>query len=388
MSHGRRSAIVIGMRRLLLPYLAALAVVLGACGIDGAELPATPSPSPEVTEALPSVAPGTPAPPLHQATIASYSKLRVFVASENTEQVWVLEAAPGSPFAVVGKIPVGKLPHQMAVSPDGKWVAVNNRLSASTSIIDPLTMKEVARLKVGNSPHGITFSPDSQTLFVAHERANYIARFEVGSWKPLPPLFVGVPQHVLTIGSERPTQLLFTVTNSTEADHLRSYDLATGQITKFKVQDVHDAYYTPDQSEIWSSSSGFIGKPSDRMVIYDPDRKTVKEEIHLGPGRYPFHTEKANQDGMYFLPDRSIMLLSDHSGPALLWVDYRARKIVGETKGIGHQPFHTTYDPEGSRLLLTTNVDGMVNIIDVNTRLVVQKVGVPTPHGIASVGIP
>ena len=193
---------------------------------------------------------------------------------------------------------------------------------------------------------------------------------------------------MLTLGSLRPNQLLFTVTNSNENDHLRSYDLVSGQITKFKVQDVHDAYYTPDQSEIWSSSSGFIGKPSDRMVIYDPDSKAVKEEIHLGPGRYPFHTEKEDQDGMYFLPDRSIMLLSDHSGPSLLWVDYKARKIVGETKGLGQQPFHTSFDPEGSRVLLTTNVDGMVNVIDVNTKQVVQKIPVPSCHGIASVGIP
>ena len=375
------------MRRMTLAYLAALGLLLGACSIDASELPQPAAPG--ASDAIPPVAQGSTAPvQLPHVPAVRYSKLRVFVASENTDQVWVLEAAPGAPFAVVGKVPVGKFPHQMAVSPDGKWVAVNDRLGASTSIIDPLTMKEVVRLKVGNSPHGITFSPDSHTLFVAHEREAYIARFETGTWKPLPAILVGVPQHVLTIGSQRPTQLLFTVTNSSENDHLRVYDLATGQTTKFKVQDVHDAYYTPDQSEIWSSSSGFIDKPSDRMVIYDPDSKAVKEEIHLGPGRYPFHTEKENQDGMYFLPDRSIMLLSDHSGPSLLWVDYKARKIVGETKGLGQQPFHTTYDPQGDRVLLTTNIDGMVNVIDVNSRLVVQKIGVPTAHGIASVGIP
>ena len=371
-----------------LALFAVLAFILSACGIDASELAATPPPaaSPsEVAAASPGQAGDATAPASNAPT---YSKLRVFVASENTEQVWVLEAAPKEKFILVGKIPVGKLPHQMAVSADGKWVAVNNRLSDQTSIIDPVTMKEVVRVKVGKQPHGITFSPDSKILFIAHERDTYIARIEVGTWRLLSPLLVGTPQHVLTIGSKRPNQLLFTVTNSTENDHLRVYDLTTGQITKFKVQDVHDAYYTPDQSEIWSSSSGFIGKPSDRMVIYDPDSRTVKEEIHLGPGRYPFHTEKEDQDGMYFLPDRSIMLLSDHTGPSLLWVDYKARKIVGETKGLGPQPFHTTYDPEGARLLLTTNIDGMVNVIDVNTRLVVQKVGVPTAHGIVAVGIP
>jgi YVTN family beta-propeller protein len=370
-------------------WLAVLAIVMSSCAIDAAELPATPTPTVAPSE----VAVITPAPaaaptPAATPTGPTYGKLRVFVASENTEQVWVLEGAPKEKFALVTKIPVGKLPHQMAVSPDGKYVAVNNRLGDSTSIIDPIAMKEIVRIKVGKQPHGITFSPDSKTLFVAHERDSFIMRFEVGTWKPLPPLLVGTPQHVLTIGSKRPNLLLYTVTNSTEADHLRAYDLATNTIIHFKVQDVHDAYYTPDQSEIWSSSSGFIDKPSDRMVIYDPDTFAVKEEIHLGANHYPFHTTKENQDGMYFMTDKSIMVVSDHKGPSLLWIDYKSRKIVAETKGIGAQPFHTTYDPLGQRILLTTNVDGMVNVIDVNTKQVVQKVAVPTAHGIVSVGIP
>ncbi|HEY8731075.1 MAG TPA: beta-propeller fold lactonase family protein [Candidatus Limnocylindria bacterium] len=368
-------------------WLAILALLVSACSIDAAELAATPDPTVSPAD----VATTTPAPVATEvpASAPTYSKLRVFVASETTDQVWVLEAtAPKGQFALIGKIQVGRLPHQMAVSPDGRFVAVNNRLADTTSIIDPVAMKEIVRIKVGRSPHGITFSPDSKTLFVAHERDPFIMRFEVGTWKPLTPLLVGVPQHVLTIGTKRPNILLFTVTNSPEPDDLRAYDLVTNTITKFKVQDVHDAYYTPDQSEIWSSSSGFIDKPSDRMVIYDPDTFTVKEEIHLGANHYPFHTTKENQDGIYFMPDKSLMVLSDHKGPSLLWVDYKSRKIVAETKGIGGQPFHTTYDPLGERILLTTNVDGMVNVIDVNTKLVVQKVPVPFCHGIVSVGIP
>jgi YVTN family beta-propeller protein len=372
-------------RALALP--AVLAFVLSSCGIDSAELPPTAPPSASASEVTtPSSGPtATPVP----GSLPTYSKLRVFVASEFTDQVWILEAtAPKGQFALIGKIPVGKLPHQMAVSPDGKWVAVNNRLADSTSIIDPVTMKEVVRIKVGKQPHGITFSPDSKMLHVAHERDTYISRLEVGTWRALSPLVVGVPQHVLTIGTKRPNQLLFTVTNTNDPDHLRAYDLATNVIVKFKVQDVHDAYYTPDQSEIWTSSSGFIDKPSDRMVIYDPDTHLVKEEIHLGSNHYPFHTLKDNQDGRYELPDKSVMLLSDHKGPSLLWLDYKTRKIVAETKVLGTQPFHTSYDPLGERILLTTNIDGMVNVIDVHTRQVIQKIAVPSCHGLASVGIP
>ena len=41
----------------------------------------------------------------------------------------------------------------------------------------------------------------------------------------------------------------------------------------------------------------------------------------------------------------------------------------------------------GDRILVTTNVDGMVNVIDMKTRLVIQKLPVAKAHGIASVGI-
>ena len=69
-----------------------------------------------------------------------------------------------------------------------------------------------------------------------------------------------------------------------------------------------------------------------------------------------------------------------------MWVDWRERHIVGETI-LGQQPFHSTFDPEGNRMLVTTNVDGMVNVIDMKTRQVVQKVPVTKAHGIVSVGI-
>jgi YVTN family beta-propeller protein len=366
--------------------LAIGAVLLASCA--GASVAPTATEA-DTTEdvAAPSVAPVPTPSPTAEPTVDPrlYAKLRVFVASESTDQVWVLEGAPGAPFELIGKIPTGRMPHQMSVSPDGKFVAVNNRMANTTSVIDPITMKEITRLPVGKQPHGIIWSPDAKTLFVAHEKDTYIARFEAGTWKQLPPLMVGVPQHVLTMRAAKPNELWFTVTNSNENDHLRVFDLDTKLITKVKVNDVHDAYFTPDGSEMWSSSSGFLDKPSDRMVIYDPLAKTVKQEIHF-KGRYPFHTLKVFQDGVYYPSNINLMVLSDHIGPSLLWVDWRERAILGETK-LGQQPFHSTYDPEGDRMLVTTNVDGMVNVIDMKTRQVVQKLPVTKAHGIASVGI-
>jgi YVTN family beta-propeller protein len=362
-------------------------VLLASCA-GASVMPPTPSDSADSEEvAAPSAIPTAIATPTAQPTPEPrrYAKLRVFISSESTDSVVVLEGTPDGQYAQVAKIAVGRLPHQMAVSPDGKFVAVNNRMANTTSVIDPVAMKEIARIPVGRQPHGIIWSPDSKTLYVAHERDNYISQFEAGTWKSMGPLMVGVPQHVLVFNSTRANELWFTVTNSNENDHLRVYDLETKKITRVQVNDVHDAYFTPDGSEIWSSSSGFLEKPSDRMVIYDPIARKVKQELRF-PGRYPFHTLKAFQDGVFRPENSGVMVLSDHIGPSLVWMDWRERRILSETKLGGH-PFHSTYDPEGSRLLVTSNVDGMVNVIDMKTRQVVQKVPVIKAHGIVSVGI-
>src|SRR5256885_11985643 len=60
-------------------------------------------------------------------------------------------------------------------------------------------------------------------------------------------------------------------------------------------------------------------------------------------------SDVCSSDLVFFMADRSLMVLSDHLGPGLLWVDWKERRVVSETK-LGQQPFHTTYDPEGDRL--------------------------------------
>lgn len=328
---------------------------------------------------VPAAATPSPTPPA-----ARYRTLRVFVSGDMGETIYVLEG--GARFELVGQIAVGKMPHNLAVSPDGRWIATGNRMANSVSIIDPYAMKEIARVPVGHQPHDLIWAPDSKMLYVGHERDTFVARIETGTWRPLTPLMLGVPQHDLAISTTRPNELFFSVTNSSESDHLRVYDLGTGQITKFKVQDVHDVFFIPDSSELWTTSSGYVGIASDRLVASDPATRSMKTEFHFA-GRYPFHTMKQNRDGLFYPPAGTPMLLTDHLGPSLLWIDPKERRIVGETK-VGPEPYHSTYDPLGDRILVTSNKDGNVWVIDRITRQVVQTVPVHGAHGIVAVGLP
>lgn len=355
------------------PLFAAL-LVAAAC-VPAASAPPQSSPvaatqppveSPAVAQPEPSPAPSpSPAP----------KKARFFVAAEFKEEVWVLE---GEPLQVVAKVPVGRLPHNISVSPNGRWVATANRMSGTVSVIDPRELREVARIKVGRQPHDLVWATDAASLFVGSEREGFIHRIEAETWKALAPLRVGVPQHTLAIHPSRPSELWFTLTNVDATNHLRVYHLDTDRITEVKTYDNHDVFFTPDGSEVWTSTSGFLDRPSDRVVIHDPETKTVKQELRF-PGRYPFHSMKHNRDARFFVDGTDVMVLSDHTEPSLMFVDWRARKILGSVK-LEKWVFHTAYTP--GRYYTTNNMPGALWVIDAVERTVLYKLDIPRAHGV------
>ena len=94
-------------------------MVIAACASTTADAPVVSDVASYEAEPAPASSP-TPTPIPAPSPTPLYSKLRIFVASESTDQVWVLDGKPGEPYALVGKIAVRKLPHQLGVTPDGK----------------------------------------------------------------------------------------------------------------------------------------------------------------------------------------------------------------------------------------------------------------------------
>src|SRR4029079_1176357 len=56
---------------------------------------------------------------------------------------------------VVGVIPVGGLPVDVKLSPDGKVFYVGNHGLGGVSVVDPNTMKVIKFLKTGRGAHGM-----------------------------------------------------------------------------------------------------------------------------------------------------------------------------------------------------------------------------------------
>src|SRR3989304_3544101 len=133
------------------------------------------------------------------------------VTSEKTDTVNVFHGKVPD-LAFVKGIPVGREPHNLGISPDGRWVATSDRRSGEVSVIDTQTLAEAARLQLGRQTHDVAFTSDSRTLYVGHETETFVSVVEVGTWKVKAPLKIGRAQHDLSLSADD-RELWFTVTN-------------------------------------------------------------------------------------------------------------------------------------------------------------------------------
>ena len=87
-----------------------------------------------------------------------------FITDADSHAVLVIDLAARR---VMQRIPVGRYPHGLRLSPDGNSLAVANRDSGDVSLIDVQRRKEIARIAVGKKPVQVAFAPDGQRLFVS-----------------------------------------------------------------------------------------------------------------------------------------------------------------------------------------------------------------------------
>ena len=87
----------------------------------------------------------------------------IYTANEDEASVSIINMAT---MKVENTIPVGLNPHNVQVTPDGKFVFVVEGKSNTISAIDTTTGKSGNTIKVGEGPSHIVFSPDSKTAYV------------------------------------------------------------------------------------------------------------------------------------------------------------------------------------------------------------------------------
>ena len=153
---------------------------------------------------------------------------RLYVASEDTGQGIVLDAADGH---VIAKLPVGGEPEGVTLSPDGRHVYMTSEEEHHVAVIDTATNRLVTTLQVGERPRFTEFSDDGALAFVSGENDGSITVIDARQLKVLRTIHLEGPltRPVGMVVAHNGKQL-YAVTG--RGRNLLELDIATGKVLR------------------------------------------------------------------------------------------------------------------------------------------------------------
>ena len=296
----------------------------------------------------------------------------VFVLNSLDASVSVIEPRG---WTELRRIPVGKEPHHLYLTPDEKSVMVGNAQSDSITMIDPHTGALQRTIDGIIDPYHLRFSPDMKWFVTAANRLNHI---DIYRWEPQSvdrPLRLvkrieaaRTPSHIWI--DSRSTVAYVTLQDS---DELIAIDLAT-QTPRWEIRVGKmpaDVYVTPDDRFL------FIGLTGDRFVeVYDVSGREPRlvKRIETGEGAHAF---RARGDGRH-------LFVSNRVANTISLVDTRTLSVVAQYPAPGG-PDCMDLMADGRTLLVTSRWSRRLTVIDTETRKVIRQVPVGrSPHGVWS----
>jgi len=294
----------------------------------------------------------------------------VFVLNSLDADVSVID--PKS-FKQIKRIPTGKEPHHLYLTPDDRSMVVANALSDSLTFLDPVSA-EVQRVVPGiTDPYQLRFSPDMKWFVTAGNRLDHVAVYR---W--LPDNVERPLQLVKRIPAPKTPSHLNIDSRSTvvyaslqDSDELMAIDLAT-QAMRWKVpvgKMPADVFLTPDDRTLLVALTG------DRFVeAYDVSGPTPRliKRLATGKGAHSFRA----------LGDHRHVLVSNRAANSISVIDAQLL-TVDQTFPAPGGPDDMEVLPDGKTLLVTSRWARKLTMIDLQTHELVKQVTVGrSPHGV------
>jgi YVTN family beta-propeller protein len=272
----------------------------------------------------------------------------------------------------IKRLPTGKEPHHLYMTPDEKSILVANALADSLTFIDPRTAEIQKTVRGVMDPYHLRFSPDMKWLLTNGNRLNHV---DIYRWdgtdltlaKRIP---TGKTPSHLWIDSKS------TVAYSTmqDSDELVAIDLAKQEI-KWRIKTgpmPADIYATPDDKTLLVGLTG-----SDSVEVFDVSGAQPKSlrRIKTGAGAHAFRSAG----------DKRHVFLSNRVANTISKIDLTTLAVV-DTYAAPGGPDCMEVLAGGRYLLTTSRWAKRLTIIDTQTREVVRQVKVgKSPHGVWTV---
>lgn len=269
----------------------------------------------------------------------------------------------------IKRLPTGKEPHHLYMTPDEKSVIVANALADSLTFIDPRTAEIQRTVRGIVDPYHLRFSPDMKWLVVAGNRLNHV---DVYRWDGREPLLAKriasskTPSHIW-IDAKSTTAFI----SMQDSDELVAIDLPSQALTwRIKTGPLPaDVFGTPDGKSLLVGMTG-----GDSVEVYDLAGKAPRlaKTIKTGAGAHAF---RAAGDGRH-------VYVSNRVANSIAKIDMQSLAVVDSYPAPGG-PDCIEVMAGGKLLLVSSRWARKLTIIDTETKKVVRQVKVgKSPHGV------
>lgn len=306
------------------------------------------------------------APPASPASSAAAAHPPVFVLNSLDADVSVIDPVT---WQELRRIPTGKEPHHLYLTPDEKSIVVANALADSLTFIDPVTAQVQRTVRNIVDPYHLRFTPDMKWLITAANRLDHVDfyRWDGKDLTLVQRVATGrTPSHLWVDSGSRTVY-----STMQDSDELVAIDVATQKIrwrtkTGPMPADIHGS---ADDKFLFVGLTG-----SDGVEVFDvsgPEPRSVKR-IPTGKGAHAFRGGG----------DKRHIFVSNRVANTISKIDMTAQKVVDVYPAPGG-PDCMDVSPDGRYLYVSARWAKKLLVIDTVERKVVQRVNVgKSPHGV------
>lgn len=297
-------------------------------------------------------------------------------ATAQTHPIFVLNSLDASISVVdpqswteVRRIPTGKEPHHLYLTPDEKSLIIANALSDSLLFIDPKTGAVQRTVRDILDPYQLRFSPDMKWFAIAGNRLNHVDIYHWnGSDLTLAKRIATgkTPSH-LWINSQS-TTVYATMQGS---DELVAIDLPTQTLTwRVKTGALPaDVFGTPDDKLLLVGLTG--GEGVEVFDVTGPGARLLKT-LPTGAGAHSFRSAG----------DARHVFVSNRVADTISKIDFQTLTVVDHYPAPSG-PDDMDLSPDGRFIYVASRWAKKLTVIDTTTRTVVRQVNVgKSPHGV------
>jgi YVTN family beta-propeller protein len=271
----------------------------------------------------------------------------------------------------------------IAVPATAGVVVVLNKSDHEAALVDPATLKVVAKLPTGRGPHEAATSPDGRTAYVANYgsfavfREGEQQRFERGNTITVLDLKARTVKATFDLGKytqphgiwvSRDGKRVWVTCEGAKA--VLELDAASGEVLKAweTNQEVsHMVVPTPDERKLYVANIG-----SGSVTVIDRSTDIVKS-LPTGAGA----------EGIDVAPSGKEVWVSNRASNTVAVIEVATDRVLVTFESGGQMPIRVKFTPDGKQVFVSNARSNRVSVFDAATRQVLGTIEV----GAVPVGI-